>query len=79
MNAVEIEEAISLLADQPFESAAFPYAFLEAFGNKVTSRPNKLYIELLRHNPERPTTTMCRTDYIKFNLSLSSRGHQYAH
>ena len=34
MNAVEIEEAISLLAEQDFDSATFPYAFLEAFGNK---------------------------------------------
>ena len=37
MNAVEIEEAISLLAEQPFEAQAFPYAFLEAFGNKPTT------------------------------------------
>lgn len=37
MNAVEIEEAISKLAEQPFDPAAFPYAFLEAFGNKSTT------------------------------------------
>ena len=37
MNAVEIEEAISQLADQAFESQSFPYAFLEAFGNKETT------------------------------------------
>ncbi len=37
MNAVEIEEAISQLADQPFEPQGFPYAFLEAFGNKETT------------------------------------------
>lgn len=37
MNAVEIEEAISLLADQPFDADTFPYAFLEAFGNKATT------------------------------------------
>jgi hypothetical protein len=37
MNAVEIEEAISLLAEQPFVPADFPYAFLEAFGNKETT------------------------------------------
>ena len=37
MNAVEIEEAISSLAEQPFEGAAFPYAFLEAFGAKATT------------------------------------------
>lgn len=34
MNAVEIEEAISLLAEQEFDPADFPFAFLEAFGNK---------------------------------------------
>src|SRR5207253_10547791 len=37
INAVEIEEAISQLADQPFEPQSFPYAFLEAFGNKETT------------------------------------------
>ncbi|GHB86350.1 class I SAM-dependent DNA methyltransferase [Persicitalea jodogahamensis] len=37
MNAVEIEEAISLLAEQPFVPAEFPFAFLEAFGNKSTT------------------------------------------
>ena len=36
MNAVEIEEAISDLAEQTFVPAEFPYAFLEAFGNKNT-------------------------------------------
>jgi hypothetical protein len=37
VNAVEIEEAISQLAEQPFDAANFPYAFLEAFGNKETT------------------------------------------
>ncbi len=37
LNAVEIEEAISLLADQPFDPESFPFAFLEAFGNKATT------------------------------------------
>ena len=37
MNAVEIEEAISALAEQAFDPAEFPYAFLEAFGNKETT------------------------------------------
>jgi hypothetical protein len=37
MNAVEIEEAISQLAEQPFDADEFPYAFLQAFGNKETS------------------------------------------
>lgn len=59
MNAVEIEEAISLLADQPFDPSEFPYAFLEAFGNKDTTikrlktgNNNKSDIEggVLQHN-----------------------------
>jgi hypothetical protein len=37
VNAVEIEEAISLLAEKPFDQKEFPYAFLEAFGNKETT------------------------------------------
>ncbi len=37
MNAVEIEEAISNLAGQPFDPEEFPYAFLQAFGNKETT------------------------------------------
>jgi len=37
MNAVEIEEAISALAERPFDPAEFPFAFLEAFGNKETT------------------------------------------
>jgi hypothetical protein len=37
MNAVEIEEAVSELALQPFEAGEFPYLFLAAFGNKDTA------------------------------------------
>ena len=37
MNAVEIEEAVSQLAEQAFDAEGFPYAFLEAFGNKATT------------------------------------------
>lgn len=37
MNAVEIEQAITDLAVQSFDPAEFPYAFLEAFGNKATT------------------------------------------
>lgn len=36
MNPVEIEQAISDLAEAPFDAAEFPYAFLEAFGRKET-------------------------------------------
>ena len=34
MNAVEIEEAVSQLIENAFDADEFPFAFLEAFGNK---------------------------------------------
>ncbi|MBI1203285.1 MAG: lactate dehydrogenase, partial [Rhodopseudomonas sp.] len=37
MNAVEIEEAVTELAEKPFDAAEFPYQFLAAFGNKDTT------------------------------------------
>jgi hypothetical protein len=37
MNAVEIEEAVSELVSQPFDPEEFPFAFLEAYGNKATT------------------------------------------
>ena len=37
MNAVEIEEAVSRLVEGPFDAQVFPWAFLEAFGNKDTT------------------------------------------
>lgn len=37
MNAVEIEEAISALAEQPFDAADFPFSFIQAFGAKETT------------------------------------------
>jgi len=37
MNAVEIEEAISALAERQYDADEFPYSFLEAFGNKATT------------------------------------------
>jgi hypothetical protein len=37
VNAVEIEQAITDLAEQPFDGAEFPYLFLQAFGNKETT------------------------------------------
>ena len=37
LNAIEIEQAISDLAEQPFDAAEFPFSFLEAFGNKETT------------------------------------------
>ncbi|MGO9758724.1 MAG: type IIL restriction-modification enzyme MmeI, partial [Roseiarcus sp.] len=37
MNAVEIEEAVSALAERPFDASEFPYLFLQAFANKETT------------------------------------------
>ena len=37
MNAVEISDAVSALVEQPFDRDKFPFAFLEAFGNKETT------------------------------------------
>jgi hypothetical protein len=37
MNAVEIEQAITALAEKPFDASEFSYSFLEAFGNKETT------------------------------------------
>ena len=37
MNAVEIEQAISELAEANFDATEFPYQFLVAFGNKDTT------------------------------------------
>ncbi|BEU49718.1 hypothetical protein MAFF211520_00100 [Ralstonia pseudosolanacearum] len=37
LNAVEIEQAITDLAEESFDGENFPYAFLEAFGNKATT------------------------------------------
>ncbi|WP_284165869.1 type IIL restriction-modification enzyme MmeI [Frigidibacter sp. SD6-1] len=37
MNAVEIEQAVSELAEQPFDRAEFQFQFLAAFGNKYAT------------------------------------------
>jgi hypothetical protein len=37
VNAVEIEEALTALASEPFGKTEFPFAFLAAFGNKTTT------------------------------------------
>lgn len=37
MNAVEIEEAVSRLAAEPFDANEFPWEFLAAFGNNETT------------------------------------------
>ncbi|MDP2737767.1 MAG: hypothetical protein Q8O82_03425 [Pseudorhodobacter sp.] len=60
MNAVEIEQAISELAEKPFDRQEFPFQFLEAFGNKETTL--KRLRQGCRTNPTsaafcRPTTS----------------------
>lgn len=43
MNAVEIEEAVSALAEGPFDAAEFPYQFLtEAVGDVVRRLSNEV-------------------------------------
>lgn len=37
MKATDIEDAISKLAEEPFDAAEFPFRLLEAFGNKETT------------------------------------------
>src|SRR5690606_4807162 len=37
MSPVEIEEAVTQLASEPFERSEFPFQFLTAFGNKKTT------------------------------------------
>ena len=41
MNAVEIEEAVSQLALDPFDRGEFPFSFLRAFGNPETTTGGK--------------------------------------
>ena len=43
MNAVEIEEAATTLAERPFDPVEFPFSFLEAFGNKETTLKRLLW------------------------------------
>ena len=79
MNAVEIEEAISALAEQPFQPGEFPYAFLEAFGNKDTtikrlqsgsSNKSDLGSGLIPYNQKITMTAMAMAD-IKTSAHLS--------
>ena len=57
MNAVEIEEAVSTLADQPFDPAEFPFAFLRAFGNKEIKRAFARAVAGLAFNAARAFAT----------------------
>lgn len=50
MNAVEIEQAISDLADADYDAVEFPFAFLECFDNSAArSKVAQGNIEQVRH------------------------------
>lgn len=69
MNAVEIEEAISRLAEQAFDAAEFPFAFLEAFGNKSTT------IQRLRNgNTNKTDIEGAVLQYNNIHLAVTAKG-----
>ncbi len=68
MNAVEIEEAISRLAEQPFDAVEFSYAFLEAFGNKATT------IKRLRNGTNKSDIEGGVLQYNNIHLAISPKG-----
>lgn len=61
MNAVEIEEAVSELAQQPFDAKEFPYSFLKAFGNKDTT------IKMLRSSKSSTNTSDIQDGVLQRN------------
>lgn len=69
MNAVEIEEAVSELAGQPFDSQEFAFSFLEAFGNKSTT------IKRLRNgNTNKSTITGGVLQRNNIHIAVSDNG-----
>jgi hypothetical protein len=68
LNAIEIEQAISALAEQPFNAQEFPFSFLEAFGNKPTTLKrlrsgvsNRSDLGGARRGRGRRRSSVCRT------------------
>ena len=74
MNAVEIEEAISELAEQPFDPTSFPFAFLQAFGNKETT------LKRLRAGASNKSDLggVLQTNNIHIAVCRARRGHEDA-
>ena len=72
MNAVEIEEAISALAEQPFDAGEFPFAFLQAFGNKETT------LKRLRKGESNKSDLggVLQTNNIHIAVAAARRGHE---
>src|SRR5438093_11258980 len=75
LNAVEIEQAITDLAEQPFDPKNFPYAFLEAFGNKETT------IKRLRAGASNKSDLggVLQTNNIHIATCGTRRSHENAH
>ena len=75
MNAVEIEEAVSKLASEPFDPKTFPYAFLEAFGNKPTTiaKLKKRRVERVRRARRRFPAQQHSSRHL-----CGGRGHAHA-
>jgi len=67
MNAVEIDEAISQLTEQPFDPESFPYAFLEAFANKATT------IKRLKAVPRTPQISKAESSSAVTSISQSAK------
>lgn len=66
---MEIEEAISRLAEQAFDAAEFPFAFLEAFGNKTTT------IQRLRNgNTNKTDIEGAVLQYNNIHLAVTAKG-----
>ena len=72
MNAVEIEEAVSRLAEEPFDPEEFPFAFLEAFGNKKTT------IKRLRAGTTNRSDTGGVLQRNNIHLQVASKGETAA-
>lgn len=72
MNAIEIEEAVSDLFSQAFDADEFPFAFLEAFGNKSTT------IKRLRSGETNPSDAGGVLQRRNIHLAVAPAGHTAA-
>lgn len=70
ITAVEIEEAVSVFASDPFDAVEFPFAFLAAFGNKETT------IKRLR-TPSANTQTRCSNKGLRMAKSADDLRDEY--
>ena len=68
MNAVEIEAAVSAPVEQPFDADAFPFALLEAFGNK------KVTIKGLRSGASNSSDVGGVLQYRNIHIKVCAKG-----